>query len=572
MESAWPVAITALGRASAATVVWGRGGQRFVSAVVKATFAFVPDGPMVEVAPDPIFTHEQEAAAGLGLRAADDLAPYLTPTDVCLTGHAPPPRAPAAQSVRVRFAVLRDGAALLDRTMVCEVPRGPTGVAEPAPIRGMGPISRHWPARRGLLGAIDPRRFEGAVIEIPDPFDWRYFQASSSDVRLGPLRGDEWILVEGAHPTLDRLMTQLPAARAFAWFSGPAVGTGGARPLDLTLDTLRIDVDRRRCAITWRRHIPIHGALASASVVAGVELPGRPIAWPSRPAEAPSADDGTDSLGSTLPIDDDDLVSLAAEDPLAGTLGLGDGTLAELTARPAMPFRPGVAVLPASDPRPAARAASDPLGRTLGLSEEVRSSLAAQPSTPFQKPSPGWHDAKAGLLLSFPAQPTTFPAPVITRPAEHDPLGGTLAVGDDAARFAPFPVIPFTEARDAVPSSPPIAEDPLAGTMGLGDVAVVARAATPFRTDIVSPLAQATSPVVARPRASDDPLGGTLGLDDHLVADLLARPVIPFGPQIATKLVVPGMRPGEREDAPMPQGLGAQFLAAMAILERRRAG
>ncbi|APR86773.1 hypothetical protein A7982_12122 [Minicystis rosea] len=558
MESAWPVAITALGRASAATVVWGRGGQRFVSVVLKATFAFVPDGPMVEVAPDPICAREEDGAPGLGLRAADDLAPYLTPTDVCLTGHAPP-RLPMMQSVRVRFAVVRDGAALLDRVMDCEVSRAPNGAPLPTPIRGLGPISKRWPARRSLLGAIDPQRLEGTVIEIPDPFDWRYFQASSSDVRLGVLRGDEWLMLEGMHPTIERLMTQLPQARAFARLSGPSIVAAGDRPLDLTLDTLRIDVDRRCCALTFRRHVPIHGALEGASVVAGIELPGRPIAWPARPTEGARADD---TLGRTLPVEDGDFViAKAEEDPLMGTIGLGDVTLAELTARPIVPFAQAAALQAA----PVIRVQDDPLGGTLGLREDVISALAARPATPFQKPGP---------LLSFPSQPSTLPVPAVARPVEHDPLGGTLGIDESAARVTSFPVIPFAEARESAPEPlPAIAADPLMGTMGIGEVdaaALIARAVTPFRADIASPLAQASSPFVAAPRAPHDPLGGTLGLDDALVADLLARPVIPFGPQIATKLSVPEARPGEGDDGPMPAGLGAQFLAAMAVLERRR--
>ena len=55
-------------------------GTWCVTVVVKATFAFVPDGPMVQVAPEPILTEEQHegknplrcirrAMSGSGLRS-----------------------------------------------------------------------------------------------------------------------------------------------------------------------------------------------------------------------------------------------------------------------------------------------------------------------------------------------------------------------------------------------------------------------------------------------------------------------------------------------------------------------
>lgn len=503
METRWPVAITACGNASVATVAWGRGTERFVTAIVKATFAFVPSGAMAEIAPEPVHAREQEGAPGTGLRAADDLAPYLAETDVCLTGHA--------HAARVRLAILRDTAVLLDKVVDCEPPRGAGGAPGSAPILGMGPISKQWPARRRLLGHVDPRHLEGLVFEIPDPFDWRYYQAASSDMRAAPLRGDEWILVEGAHPTLPRLMTQLPGARAQAWLSGPSVGAAAAAPVDLVLDTIRIDADRRRCSLTWRRHFPVRGPLGGVLIAAGVALPGRPIAWPARAAEL---EEDEDSLAGTLQIEEADFVDEPApgDDPLAGTLGLGEGTLAELAARPATPFRKGI-------------------------------------SSP----------------LAAPSQPPT-------RPANDDPLGGTLGLNEVfAASLAARPVTPF--ANEVAPTPSVEAEDPLAGTMGLTEgtlVELAARPATPFRADISSSLALSSSPVIKMPRApEEDALGGTMNLDPAAAAAATARPAIPF-----RAIHLPGkdtiLSPGSPQlDVPFPKGLGAAFLAAMAALENR---
>jgi hypothetical protein len=76
MESAWPVAITTLGGAAAASMTWRRGAKLEVTVVVKATFTFVPDHVMTPVAPLPILVAEQDGGPGVGLRDVDDLAPY----------------------------------------------------------------------------------------------------------------------------------------------------------------------------------------------------------------------------------------------------------------------------------------------------------------------------------------------------------------------------------------------------------------------------------------------------------------------------------------------------------------
>jgi hypothetical protein len=412
---------------------------------------------MAPVAPRPIVVDEQEAGPGLGLRDASDLAPYLAQTDVWLTGHAVRhghagrdggrPQTPG-RFLEVRLALVRDGEAILDKSIELD-PRaatpGRSGVAPQVPIPSMGPLSRSWPIRRQRLGTADPRRLEGAAIDVPESFDWTYFQAAPLDQRIGPLRGDEWLLLEGVHPTLPRIETQLPGARAVARLYGPF--PAGFRPLPLVLDTVRVDADKRCCLLSWRGHFPVAGeeTLASLHVMAGVELPGRTLVW--RGSAASTEVEG-DDLAGTLPID-----------------GL---TAADLLARPATPFRDGPATLSYAPAQPASPARQDELlGGTLPVEGLTAAELLARPVTPFHAEEP-----RAELP-----------------PAIFDPLGGTIGFDEaTAAALASKPATPFREGVPALPPSrgfvsAPAAGDALGGTVGLSDEAIAelaARPATPF--------------------------------------------------------------------------------------------
>src|SRR5205807_381472 len=86
--------------------------------------------------------------------------------------------------------------------------------ADPRRPAGFGPISRAWPARKKLAGAGRRRMLEQRIAEIGDGFPWDYLQAAPPDQQIELLRGDEWIAVDGMHPSLPRLQTRLPGARA----------------------------------------------------------------------------------------------------------------------------------------------------------------------------------------------------------------------------------------------------------------------------------------------------------------------------------------------------------------------
>jgi hypothetical protein len=174
------------------------GGVLRVTVIVKASFSLSEDGDAQLVEPVPIVTrdHHRDPVRPSSIDAASETAPFLPSAGVLLTGHA---RAPAGQPVAamvVRLGVFRDGP-LLDKALHVfgertagdpESPRpfeamplayertyggpalaeNPVGIGAAADARflpnlldqldperpvGFGPISRHWPPRKGRLGA-----------------------------------------------------------------------------------------------------------------------------------------------------------------------------------------------------------------------------------------------------------------------------------------------------------------------------------------------------------------------------------------------------------------------------------
>jgi uncharacterized protein YjbI with pentapeptide repeats len=155
---------------------------------------------------------------------------------------------------------------------------------DPMQPAGYGPMSASWAERRRLLRGLDPSAIDGKEPSVPDAFAWSYFHAAPADQRCGFLEGNEWLVLEGLHPTHPRLESQLPGARAVV----RAVGLDAKAPRELPLraDTLAIDGARGICTITWRGNIDLADTLALQSVrlYAGLELPGRPIDWPMEAA------------------------------------------------------------------------------------------------------------------------------------------------------------------------------------------------------------------------------------------------------------------------------------------------
>ncbi|WP_437299893.1 DUF2169 family type VI secretion system accessory protein [Sorangium sp. So ce426] len=322
-----PDAVASLPGAEAAAVSWRTQGQRYITIIVKASFAFTPGAAMWRTEPQEILRAEVHHGKNpaRSVRFTGDLAPYLGRADVLFTGDAHAPDGAHVERLPVRLAVFGAGGCALDKRLLVrdqkpfqrmplvyeKAARGPNGWENPFGIdagdgeakvldpldpgrpAGLGPIARAWPVRKRLLGKTRRETLEGPNAEIPAGFDWSYFQAAPPDQRTEYLRGDEWIVLENLHPAARRLEMRLPRARGVARIQGLAAppATGGD-VVELNADTLRIDGAEQRCTVVWRQIVPVPDdlALAAVRIAAGVAVDGEELAWPDlRPGRASGA-------------------------------------------------------------------------------------------------------------------------------------------------------------------------------------------------------------------------------------------------------------------------------------------
>ncbi|WP_437577371.1 DUF2169 domain-containing protein [Sorangium sp. So ce887] len=519
-----PDQVLALPGATAAAVAWRSRGQLNVTVIAKATFAFAPDAEMPRGAPQPIFAanvhHDGDPLRSV--RFTSDLAPYLGRADALFTGHACAPPGTSVLSLPVRLAIFDRGRAVLDKGLLVQdrapfqslpivyerAHRGadgqenPLGVdpkagkeqatvldpARPQRPAGYGPIAGAWPARKRLLGNTSLSALEGPVHEIPEPFDWSYFQAAPPDQWIDHLRGGEWLVLHGLHPTVPHLKMRLPEARGLARIHGlAAFGVEEGQPLALHADTLRIDGEEQRCALVFRRSFPVpsEAALARVRVVAGVEQPGAPLEWPTRLEDRapPSRGAAPPSRGAAppegaVPAVGAIVVGATGRAPrglaaAAMTTDIAEGAL-EAALRSAHPFRPQGAPLavaireaapappqqqdagasaPGSErgPAPLAAIARPRAPRWVATTQDVPDLSDEAPSSaralPFQEPPPG---AAPALLVGASA-----PRARIERVAT-----GTLEVSVDEPAGAELrSALPFT-GPGVAPAAPPAAAPP----------------------------------------------------------------------------------------------------------------
>jgi len=499
----------AAGETAVAAMAWRFGGALRVTVIAKASFAFAEDAAMARTAAQPIFgedVHHGRSPAR-SVRFTSDLVPYLHHGEALFTGSAHAPGGRAVEEMSVRLGVFDGARPLVDKTLnvrqrggfqklplVYEQAFGgvgwsdnPLGVGalagpqEPEPtvfdpagdrrLAGFGPLGRAWPSRRRLLGPTVRKALDGAIVEIPEGFDWGYFQAAPADQRLGYLRGDEWIVMDGLHPTLARVCMRLPGARGLARVYGlSAFGVVEGQPLVLHADTLRIDGEEQRCTLTFRGVFPVASeeALAMVRAVAGVELPGAPIAWPEaglpvgaaapRRAEAPAQE----AFGEgTITLDEDAFESVNGE-AFAGTMVTDeDGPPRHRT----LPFHAGVSPL-ASQSGAFHDVSDHPLGGTLAQSYEEQVRAADRSVVPFAERGaarrlPSAHPPSSPPPPAPPAAPAVVAsapvasAPVASAPSPSAPSPSALPVPAAAqwARAAP-PVAPAPRVAPAPPALP----------------------------------------------------------------------------------------------------------------------
>lgn len=361
------MAFTALPGARAATRAFRRGGQLYVTAVVKGTFALDSD-PMKAVSPAPIHAREVPLALGIGLVSAGDLAPCLPSAEVLVTGHVR--FAEAAYETTFDIALLRDGEPILQKSADLERP----AFGEPrARLRGLGPMARDWPARRGLFGSTPIAHLDAPIAELSDDLDWACFQAAPPDQRVPSIRGDETLVLGGFDPDHPFLHASLPGVRAEARLFTRASG-GRHEPLALALDTLHVDLDSRTCSVLARGCFPVADPadLGGIHIVLGMAAGGAPLDLvdPFAGERSPGAE--------PAPLEEEE------DSPFAGTLVQG----ASVPIAAALPFLPAQPVIEPAAPPPPAAAPEEPLGFGEAF---LRALLSHDPSlrTALEQ-DPGW--------------------------------------------------------------------------------------------------------------------------------------------------------------------------------------
>jgi hypothetical protein len=450
-QAPWPVAIIHDEHVRCGAVLFRRSGGLFLTVVVKASFSFVPDGVVAEVAPAEIVRADRtfEDSPSRSVEAASDLAPYLPRCDVTFTGHAHAPEGHTTSAARV--AIFRDKRALLNRSVhvfgdrdasgaihpftrmpiVFERAYGGRGVAanpvgteapnivdpvDPRRPAAFGPIPRTWAARRRLLGGVDPAALEVPIADLPEETPWDYFQCAPAEQQIEPLAGGEWIVLDGLHPTMPRVATRLSGARAAARVRSAAPEV----EVDLVADRLILDGDAQRCSIVWRgRHEVIGGdaALPGLVVMAGLELPDQPVAW----ADLVARGDPQPAPRATRPR----------------TLMLDPARHMEVASRPVTPYD--------AAPRPAGASAS--LDRS---ATPWGGGVQPAPAPPVE----GSEDTMILRPISPPARPPSEPAPPpMVLPREPE------VVAPVAEPPAPEPVI--ADPPESEPESEPEEEEPM---------------------------------------------------------------------------------------------------------------
>ncbi|WP_437296151.1 DUF2169 domain-containing protein [Sorangium sp. So ce426] len=665
-----PPAPRALGHAAAAVRPFRSRGRVMLAVVVKATFRLDHKRAMSPLPPAPIVAADVRAARAAAdpraaISAAAEMAPFLPRADILLGGHAWARGRSPAPLVPVRLRVGLDAAVLLDKALHVYGDRGgngrgapqpflamplgyeralggaadpdnPAGVdpragrapniidpRQPARAAGLGPIAAHWPARQRRLGNADPRGVQAPWPVVPDGFDWAYFQAAPADQQTPYLRGNEWILIEGMHPDLDRIEAWLPGPVAEA-----RVAFGGAaqpQALPLVADMLVIDADRWLCSLVWRASalLPGEEILASVRVTARVALPGEAVPWDvaaappvgaeraqaapqrARAAQAPAAASpqragraAEHPLAGTVALDPEEAPAAAspqragraAEHPLSGTVAVDPD---EGPRNPALPFRSPAAS--AEAPRlarsgtaemPAAAGTPPAAPRRGGLPFVAPPAAgAASGVLPFAPapPSPGARDGAAAWALPFAAPAAASPAGPLRAPAASGVLPFVSpAAASGALPFAPAPSAPVPAAPQAPPAHPPAPSAPERSSPWVSGAAphAASEPSSPWASGaaaapapVASPPPVAPSYALAQPRIAPSyalgspPAASPWPATAASAAAPARRPARPRRPRLtpdARPSSEPLIPPRKRRPAKVAaDGLGASFLRSV---------
>jgi hypothetical protein len=390
LASSWPTAVASLGPVSVGSQRWKTKGRDYLTAIVKARFALRPNSSMVLAGRPPLAIRDVhlEDDPTRSVVEASDIVPHRERADVWLRGTA---RALGNKPVSVsvaRLAVYRAGVVMVDRTIhvlgdrphadanpmpFMEMPlvwerayggvgfdANPVGVgadermslpnlidpSDPEAPACFAPISRYWRSRRGGISTADRRLVESPSPQIPDAFDWGYYQAAPRSQQLTYLHGDEWLVLDGFHQDRLRIQSRLPKVRGLARLM-PIDDTGADRgdAIAMVADTWAIDADEQTCTITWRGAISFSPDRDPAQllVAGGVELPGQTVRWAQAYGRVQRT--ATPPRGMSAMVDHSAAMTIISDAPAQSARAeiTTDDPLASTTVDPPRPGAPFVA-------------------------------------------------------------------------------------------------------------------------------------------------------------------------------------------------------------------------------------
>ncbi|MGD0525200.1 MAG: DUF2169 domain-containing protein, partial [Polyangiaceae bacterium] len=302
-----PLEIAALAPLSVGTLAWrDTAGVQHLTVIAKGTFEIRPDHRARAVDPYPLFGDLYfEENLGRSLRVASDYVPRKPKVDVLFTGAAYAPAGERVTHRSIRLAMAVGGKTIIDKKLLAVGSRerdksgtptppqpfvhlplrwelafggassrtNPIGVGEdpgdqrlpsivdpsnPKRAAGLGPVPPSWIARQEALGGADPAALVGPMPTLSAGMD-AYFNSAPPDQQLITLRGDESVLMSGLHPAIPEMTWRLPGVRAHAALEL----RGSRRVVALDADTVWIEGQMLRCAVTWRGSFALDAADAA---------------------------------------------------------------------------------------------------------------------------------------------------------------------------------------------------------------------------------------------------------------------------------------------------------------------
>ncbi len=118
---------------------------------------------------------------------------------------------------------------------------------------GFGIVGRTWLPRRSLAGTYDRAWLEHEHPALPKDFDFRYWNGAPLDQQIPYPTPGAGVCLSGFHADGDIAFT-LPRGQAEILLR---LNTGELIPQRMWIDTLHIDADARRVALTWRFMLPV---------------------------------------------------------------------------------------------------------------------------------------------------------------------------------------------------------------------------------------------------------------------------------------------------------------------------